>query len=87
MSEIALYNILKKIDGTTDEEIEKAVAEVASAKEAAAEVGRIKATTATKSDLETGLAELKAEMYKLHMRTIMWLIAVGLGVVGLIKYL
>ena len=72
MSEIALYNILKKIDGTTDEEIEKAVSDVARAKD-----------VATKGDL----AELKAEMYKLHMRTIMWLIAVGLGVVGLIKYL
>ena len=32
MSEIALYNILKKIDGTTDEEIEKAVSDVCALK-------------------------------------------------------
>ena len=72
MSEIALYNILKKIDGTTDDEIEKAVSDVVRAKDVAPKLD---------------IAELKAEMYKLHMRTIMWLIAVGLGVVGLIKYL
>ena len=47
MSEIALYNILKKIDGTTDEEIEKAVSDVACSKD-----------VATKADL----AELKAEV-------------------------
>ena len=32
MSEIALYNILKKIDGTTDDEIEKAVSDVCALK-------------------------------------------------------
>ena len=47
MSEIALYNILKKIDGTTDDEIEKAVSDVARSKD-----------VATKADL----AELKAEV-------------------------
>ena len=54
MSEIALYNILKKIDGTTDEEIEKAVSDVARSKD-----------VATKADLlriEKDLGELKAEV-------------------------
>ena len=54
MSEIALYNILKKIDGTTDEEIEKAVSDVVRAKD-----------VATKADLlriEKDLGELKAEV-------------------------
>ena len=54
MSEIALYNILKKIDGTTDEEIEKAVSDVVCSKD-----------VATKADLlriEKDLGELKAEV-------------------------
>ena len=35
MSEIALYNLLKRIDGATDDEIEKAVADVAISKDVA----------------------------------------------------
>ena len=41
MSEIALYNLLKRIPDATDEEVEKAVADVAKKEE-----------VATKSDLE-----------------------------------
>ena len=41
----------------------------------------------TKVDLETGLADLKTEMYKINNRTIMWIVVVGVAVVGLIKYL
>ena len=62
MSGIALYNILKKIDGTTDEEIEKAVSDVARSKD-----------VATKGDLKAGLAELKGEIEKSLRYTVMWL--------------
>ena len=41
MSDIALYNTLRKIDGVTDEEAKEAVTDVASSKE-----------VATKADLE-----------------------------------
>ena len=58
MSEIALYNILKKIDGTTDDEIEKAVSDVARAKD-----------VATKADL----LELKGEIEKSLHYKVMWL--------------
>ena len=58
MPEIALYNILKKIDGTTDEEIEKAVSDVARSKD-----------VATKGDL----LELKGEIEKSLRYTVMWL--------------
>ena len=72
MSEIALYNILRRIPETTDAEIKEAVADVASSKE-----------VATKSDI----AEVKIEIAKLetkteatHRNTIMWVVGVGLSV-------
>lgn len=42
---------------------------------------------ATKADLQTALAKLETEMYCMNNRTIMWVVAVGLAVVGIIKYL
>ena len=47
MSDIALYNLLRRIPDATDEEVERAVSDVASAKEAT-----------TKSDI----AEVKTEL-------------------------
>ena len=81
MSEIALYNLLKRIPDATVDEVEKAVADVASSKE-----------VATKSDIKDmattkDISDLKAEIYKINNRTIMWIVVVGVAVVGLIKYL
>ena len=75
MSEIALYNLLKRIPDATDDEIEKAVEDVASNKE-----------MATKSDI----AELKTEMHSLNRSTIMWIcgfiVVYSMLVISVIKY-
>ena len=87
MTDIALYNLLRRIPDTTDDEVEKAVADVASSKE-----------IATKADLKAEIAkvdktiaelkgELLAEMYRLNNRTIMWMAGIGLAIIGVIKYL
>ena len=53
MSDIGLYNVLKRIPDTTDDEIEKAVADVASSKDVA--------TKADISDIKIALAKLETE--------------------------
>ena len=86
MSEIALYNLLTRM-GADPEEAKEAIADIASSKE-----------VATKADLKTGLANLEtrliekianqdAKMEAAHRNMIMWMIGVGLAVVGIIKYL
>ena len=66
MSDIALYNLLKRIPDATADEVEKAVADVASSKE-----------VATKADLETGLADLKTEMAERETRLVRQMYAVA----------
>ena len=77
---IALYNTLRKIDGVTDEEAKEAVADVASSKD-----------VATKADLKAGLAELETRLIEkiadAKHTMIMWMIGIGLAIVGMIKYL
>ena len=77
---IALYNTLRKIDGVTDEEAKEAVADVARSKE-----------VATKADLKAGLAELETRLIEkiadAKHTMIMWMIGIGLAIVGMIKYL
>ena len=67
MSDIALYNLLKRIPNATDEEVEKAVADVAKSKE-----------MVTKADL----AELKsASLEKIadtKQSMILWVAGVGI---------
>ena len=53
MTDIALYNILRKVDGVTDAEAKEAVANIAESKD-----------VATKADLETGLANLEVRLVK-----------------------
>ena len=53
MSEIALYNLLRKIPDATDDEAKEAIADIASSKE-----------VATKADLKTSLAELEIRLIK-----------------------
>ena len=96
MSEIALYNLLKKIPDTTDEEAKEAVSDIASSKGVAtkADITELKAETkadikdmATKTDIAELKAELKTEMYRMNNRTIMWMVGIGLAIIGVIKYL
>ena len=67
----AYYNILKKIDGTTDEEIEKAVSDVVRAKD-----------VATKLDI----AEIKESIAKLEAR-LTWRLVIAAGlIIGILKF-
>ena len=88
MSDIALYNLLKRIPDTTDEEAKEAVGGVASA----ATKSDIKDMTtksdikdmATKSDLRIGLAELETRLTN-RMYGMAGIILVGVGL--MIKFL
>ncbi|MBC6414062.1 MAG: hypothetical protein GDA45_03905 [Chromatiales bacterium] len=60
-------------------------------KEAVAGIASSKGV-ATKADIKdmatkTDIAELKAEMYRMNNRTIMWMVGIGLAIIGAIKYL
>ncbi len=75
MSEIALYNTLRKIDGVSDDEAKEAVANITSSQE-----------VATKSDLaklETRLIEKIAQQ---EARMTWKMIALGVAIVGIMKY-
>ena len=65
MSEIALYNTLRKINGVSDDEAKEAVADIANSKD-----------VATKVDLKEGLAELKADIraLKADIGSMKWLL-------------
>ena len=75
MSEIALYNLLKRIPDATDDEVEKAVSDVASTKE-----------VATKADVKDMATKtyVKAEVERMGRVLIMWIVGVGLAMAGLI---
>ncbi len=72
MSEIALYDTLRKINGVSDAEAKEAVADIASSKD-----------VATKMDI----SELKAEIAKLETRMTWKLVGIGIAIIGVIKYL
>ena len=72
MSEIALYNTLRKIPEVSDAEAKEAVAAVASSKD-----------VATKMDI----TELKAEIARLETRMTWKLVGIGVAIIGVIKYL
>ena len=72
MSEIALYNALRKIPEVSDAEAKEAVAAVASSKD-----------VATKMDI----TELKAEIARLETRMTWKLVGIGVVIIGVIKYL
>ena len=76
MSDIALYKLLKRIPDATAEEVEKAVADVASSKE-----------VATKADLAKLEGFMKEAIAKLEAR-LTWRLIIAISVaVGIIKYL
>ena len=76
MSEIALYNLLKRIPETTDDEVKEAVADVASTKEVA--------TKADIAEIKVEIAKLDAKTEATHRNTIMWMVGVGIAVAGII---
>ena len=82
MSEIALYNTLRKIDGVSDDEAKEAVANIASSQEVATK-SDIK-DMATKADLKAGLAELETRLVK-QMYGAVAIILAGVGL--MIKFL
>ena len=85
MSGIALYNALRKIPEISDAEAKEAVADIMGSKEVSTK-SDIK-DMATKSDLaelETRLIEKIADA---KHTMIMWMIGIGLAIVGMIKYL
>ena len=83
MSEIALHNTLRKIPEVSEAEAKEAVADIASSKEVA--------TKADLANLETRLiekmAKQDAKMEATHRNIIMWMVGVGLAIIGVIKYL
>ncbi len=83
MTDIALYNLLRRIPDATDDEVEKAVNDVASSREVAtkADIARVDKTIA---ELK---GELKADIERMGRIMIMWIVGIGLAVIGVIKYL
>ena len=69
MSDIALYNALRKIPELSDAEAKEAVANIAASKE-----------VVTKVDLAELETRLMGEMYRLNNRTILWIIGVGVAI-------
>ena len=67
MSDIALYNLLKRIPNSTDEEVEKAVADVAKSKE-----------VVTKADLAELKSELLENIADAKQSMILWVAGVGI---------
>ena len=68
MSEIALYNILRKIPGITDAEAKEAVADVASSKDVAKKADiKDMATKADIAELKTTIAELETRILRQQM--------------------
>ena len=103
MSEIALYNTLRKIPEVSDAEAKEAVSGVASSKEVATKTDIIELKAETKADMKdmatkadiaeikTEIAKLKgdfkAEIAKLETRMTWKLVGIGVAVIGVIKYL
>ena len=68
MSEIALYNTLRKIPGITDAEAKEAVADVASSKDVAKKADiKDMATKADIVELKTTIAELETRILRQQM--------------------
>ena len=97
MSEIALYNLLTRM-GANPEEAKEAIADIASSKEVATkadlktglanlEARLIEKIANQEARLIEKIANQDAKMEAAHRNMIMWMIGVGLAVVGIIKYL
>ena len=87
MSDINLYNLLKRIPDATDDEVQKAISDVANSTDVATKAD-IK-DMATKADLRTGLAELKTELLEkiADSKHTMIMSVIGVGIVILVAVL
>ena len=74
MSDIALYNLLKRIPNSTDEEVEKAVADMTNSRE-----------VVTRTDLAELKSELLEKIADAKQSMILWV--VGIGIVILLAVL
>ena len=83
MSDIALYNLLKRIPDATDDEVERVVADVASSKDVATKAD----SKAEILKIERAIAEVKTEIAKLETRLTWKLLAIAAVMVAVIKYL
>ena len=83
MSGIALYNTLRKIPEVSEAEAKEAVADVASSKEVATKADVVKVDK-TIAELK---GELKADIERMGRVMIMWMVGIGLAIIGVIKYL
>ena len=75
MSEIALYNLLKRIPDATDDEVKEVVADVAKKEEVATKLEGV----ATKLDIAELKAELDAKIERMARLLIMWMVGMGAG--------
>ena len=73
MSDIALYNTLRKIPDVSDDEAKEAVADVASSRE-----------VATRADIAELKGELKSDIERMGRIMIMWMVGVGVAVAGIV---
>ena len=79
MSEIALYDTLRKIPNVSAAEAKEAVADIANTKDVA--------TKADIAEVKTDIAELRAEV-KTELKYMRWLIVIVVSIaVAFIKYL
>ena len=86
MTGVALYNILRRVPDTTDNEAKEAVADIANSKEVSTKSDIKDMATksdikdmATKSDLKVGLAELETRLTnKIYAVAAIIIVAVGL---------
>ena len=69
MTDIALYNILRKVDGVTDAGAKEAVTNLADSKD-----------VTTKADLETGLANLEVRLVK-QMYAVGGMVIAAVGII------
>ena len=80
MSDIALYNTLRKIPGVSDDEAKEAVTDIASSKEMATKAD-IK-DMSTKADIKD--MATKADVERMGRIMIMWMVGVGVAVAGIV---
>ena len=85
MSEIALYNTLRKIPEVSDDEAKEAVADVASSKDVATKTDIIELKAETKADIKN--MATKADIAQLETRMTWKLVGIGVAIIGVIKYL
>ena len=69
MSEIALYDTLRKIPEVSDEEAKQAVADIANSREVATKADIAELKAATKADIAELKAETKADIAELKAET------------------